>query len=64
MSAGGVDRHAVGFPDFHIDVFLEGQTNKYSQLLYLIDCIAHIIYGTTIKYSRKYAENPFPNILA
>ena len=41
MSAGEAGRHVVGFLDFFIDVFLEVQSNKYSEILYLIDYIAY-----------------------
>ena len=65
MSAGEAGRHVVGFLDFFIDVFLEVQNKRYSEILYLIDYIA---YGLNLWYeiyfSRKSAENQFPYILA
>ena len=53
-------RHVVGFGDLHIDVFLEVQNKRYSQILYLIMVF---IYGIRYKFSRQSAENLFPNIL-
>ena len=41
MSAGEAGRHVVGFLDFFIDIFLEVQDKKYSQILYLIGYIAY-----------------------
>ena len=41
MSAGFAGRHVGGFGDLSIDVFLEIQDKKYSQILYLIDHIAN-----------------------
>ena len=41
MSARFAGRHAVGFGDLSIDVFLEVQDQKYSWILYLIEYIAH-----------------------
>ena len=37
MSAGEAGRHVVGFLDFFIDIFLEVQNKRYSQILYLMD---------------------------
>ena len=39
MSAGFAGRHVVGFEDLSIDVFLEVQNKRYSQILYLIDYV-------------------------
>ena len=39
MSAAFAGRHVVGFGDLSIDVFLEVQDTKYSQILYLIDYV-------------------------
>ena len=65
MSAGFASQHVVGFGDLSIDVFLEVQDKRYSQILYLIDYIA---YGLRLLYkiysSKNYAENLFTNILA
>ena len=36
MLAGFADRHIVGFEDLSIDVFLEVQNKKYSQILHHI----------------------------
>ena len=36
MLAGFAGQHVVGFLDFFIDIFLEVQNKKYSQILYLI----------------------------
>ena len=47
MSAGFADRHVVGFGDISIDVFLEVQSTRYSQILYLIDYTA---YGLHLWY--------------
>ena len=41
MSAGFAGPHVVGFGDLSIDVFLEVQNKRYSQILYLIDYIAY-----------------------
>ena len=41
MSVGFAGRHVVGFEELSIDVFLEVQDKRYSQILYLIDYIAH-----------------------
>ena len=41
MSAGFAGRHVVGFGDLSIDVFLEVQDKRYSEILYLIDYIAY-----------------------
>ena len=40
-------QHVVGFKDLSIDVFLEVQNERYSQILYLIDYIA---YGLHLWY--------------
>ena len=37
MFAGEAGQHVVGFLDFFIDMFLEVQDKRYSQILYLID---------------------------
>ena len=37
MSAGLASRRVVGFEDLSIDVFLEVQNQKCTQILYLID---------------------------
>ena len=39
MSAGFAGRHLVGFGDLNIDIFLEVQDKKYSQILHLIDYV-------------------------
>jgi hypothetical protein len=57
-------RRVVGFRHFFINVFLEVQDKKYSSILYLIDYVAHGIYGMKFKCSRKCAGNLFANILA
>ena len=64
MSGGEAGRHVVGFLDLFIDIFLEVQNKRYSQILYLIDYIAYGLYGIKLKTSRKSAENLFPYILA
>ena len=65
MSAGEAGRDVVGFLGFVIDIFLQVQDKTYIQILYLIDYIA---YGLQLWYkeyfSRKFAENLFPYILA
>ena len=48
MSGGFASRHVVGVGDLIIDVFLEVQNNKSSQILYLIDYIA---YGLHLWYN-------------
>ena len=47
MSAGFAGRHAVGFGDLSIDVFLEVHNKSYSQILHLIYYIA---YGLHLWY--------------
>ena len=47
MSAGFAGRHVVGFGDLSIDISLEVQNKRYSQILYLIDYIA---YGLHLWY--------------
>ena len=47
MSAGFAGRHVVRFEDLSIDIFLEVQNKRYSQILYLIDYIA---YGLHLWY--------------
>ena len=65
ISAGFAGRHVVAFGDLSIDVFLEVQNEKYSQVLYLIDYIAYVLHLLhKIKKSMIFAENLFPNILA
>ena len=44
MSAGETGRHVVGFLDLLIDVFLEVQNKRYSQICYLIDYIAYAFH--------------------
>ena len=39
MSAGFAGQHVVGFGDLNIDIFLEVQNRRYSQILYLIDYV-------------------------
>ena len=39
MLAGEAGQHVVGFLDFFIDIFLEVQNKRYSQILYLIDYV-------------------------
>ena len=39
MSAGFAGRHVVGVGDLSTDVFLEVQSKRYSQMLYLIDYV-------------------------
>ena len=39
MSAGFAGRHVVDFGDLNIDLFLEVQNKRYSQILYLIDYV-------------------------
>ena len=39
MSADFAGRHVVGFGDLNIDIFLEVQDKRYSQILYLIDYV-------------------------
>ena len=50
MSAGFAGRHVVGFGDLSIDVVLEVQKKRYSQILYLIKNIA---YGLHLWYKIK-----------
>ena len=38
MSAGFAG-HVVGFGDLNVDIFLEVQNKRYSQILYLIDYV-------------------------
>jgi hypothetical protein len=45
MSAGFASRHVVGFGDLSVDFVLEVQNKRYSQILYLIDYIAHGLQG-------------------
>ena len=40
MLAGSDGQHVVGFGDLNIDIFLEVQNKRYSQILYLIDYVA------------------------
>ena len=47
MSAGEAGRHVVDFGDLNIDISLEVQDTKYSQILYLIGYIA---YGPHLWY--------------
>ena len=47
MPAGFADRHVVGCVDLSIDVLLEVQNERYSQILHLIDYIA---YGLHLWY--------------
>ena len=44
MSADEAGRHVVGFLDFVIDVFLEVQNTRYSQILYLIDYVVPVLH--------------------
>ena len=39
MLAGFAGRHVVDFGDLNIDIFLEVQDKRYSQILYLIDYV-------------------------
>ena len=39
MSAGVACRHVVDFGDLNIDIFLEVQNTRYTQILYLIDYV-------------------------
>ena len=39
MSAGFAGRHVVDFGDLNIDILLQVQDKKYSQMLYLIDYV-------------------------
>ena len=39
MSAGEAGRHVVGFLDSFIEIDLEVQNKRYSQILYLIDYV-------------------------
>ena len=64
MSACFAGRHVVDFEDLSIDVFLEVQNKRDSEILYLID---YIVYGLQLWYEIqkiKDAENLFPDILA
>ena len=44
MLAGEAGQHVVGFEDLSIDIFLEVQNEKYSQIVYLTDYIAYGIH--------------------
>ena len=39
MLAGFAGQHVVSFEDLNIDIFLEVQNKRYSQILYLIDYV-------------------------
>ena len=39
MLAGFVGQHVVSFEDLNIDIFLEVQNKRYSQILYLIEYV-------------------------
>ena len=58
MSAGEAGSHVVAFLDFFLDVFLEVQHKRYSQILYLID---HVVPGLHFWYknyiSREMEQN-------
>ena len=44
MLAGFAGQHVVSFEDLNIDIFLEVQNKRYSQILYLIDYVVHGFY--------------------
>ena len=39
MLAGFAGQHVVSFEDLNIEIFLEVQNKRYSQILYLIDYV-------------------------
>ena len=61
MSAGEAGRQVVNFGDLNINIFLEVQAKKYSQILYLIDYIA---YGLHLWYKilifKEICRKPIP----
>ena len=57
MLAGEAGQHVVSFEDLNIDIFLEVQNKRYSQILYLIDYVIPVLYFWTKKKNPgKWAE--------
>ena len=59
MSPGFADRHVVDVGALNIDIFLEVQNKKYSEIWYLIDYIAYGFHlCNTIKVSIEICRKP------
>ena len=56
MSAGEAGRHVVGFLDLFIDIFLEVQNKRYSQILYIIDYVVPVFLVNKLDFQDNLPE--------
>ena len=64
MTAGFAGRHVVGFEVLSMDVFLELQNKRYSQILYLIDYVVpglHFWYSISREIDESLEKSRFAN---